>query len=520
MLGRAIPHERIRSELRQELTWWRLFWYEYLPAIATMQLTRTCHMRISEAVESPGEFWMPNAPDHKVSGILRISTEGRVTVDLFGRLDRSTPPREDVLVPARPPFSGAKTIGRVVGVIEEQVVTLDECIQSNSFYSFGGSVSRSTLDAKSAYLTSSHYFEDGEAAQFSSATIEYKGLQEWLSLPVWTDRTDYTGGQPQYAISATSSDPIAVHLGDGTAFSFEVSGSWSGADPAKTEITLRQNARLRITVPSPVPLSTITNHALRFQNFLSLAVNQPLPISSLVCYSPDIVEESQGEIELPIDIFGRYSNPPETQKEIRRFDLLFGHADVAESFESKLNLWWTMYDSAESAMNLYFAVTQDAYRNVEGEFLALAQAAEGFHRQFTLSEPNRPPEDFEKLLAEIQNALSEEAWTLVEGGLRHANDPTYRRRLKELIDPVKRHMGKGRERKSFVSKVVSARNRLTHQTESETDELVSIPSLVRVSSKLRALLLLQLLHQLNFSSEDIDSMVAEHIRHRLDVQLL
>ena len=39
-------------------------------------------MRLSEPIERPGFFWLPQDPEHQVPGILRVSKSGRVTLEI------------------------------------------------------------------------------------------------------------------------------------------------------------------------------------------------------------------------------------------------------------------------------------------------------------------------------------------------------------------------------------------------------------------------------------------------------
>ena len=39
-------------------------------------------MRLSEPIEAAGSFWLPEEPDRKFSGVLRVSESGRATFEL------------------------------------------------------------------------------------------------------------------------------------------------------------------------------------------------------------------------------------------------------------------------------------------------------------------------------------------------------------------------------------------------------------------------------------------------------
>ncbi len=335
-------------------------------------------MRLKDSRESPGMFWKPERPYYRVPGMLTVDTEGCPSVRLFGILDRSRSTDASRLASARPPHSGATNIGRVVGILEDSVATLDDCIQMLNQYSFSGAVSSSTLDAKRAYLTPSRSLDAGKTLAFSSVSVGIEGLFEWLSMPPWQNDSGLNHDGDGLLISSTGIEPLELQLQDGTQLLLSSYGTAPTRLPSDADITLSQDARLHIRPPEPCGLDTYTEIAQRFQNFLSLAVDRPVSITSLVGYSPQVISSAPEPRALPVDIFGRFPNPPRVGESVNSNSMLFRQPAIAETLEAKLNAWWSMYDDARGPLSLYFAVTHDAYGNIEGNCWPLPKRRKAF----------------------------------------------------------------------------------------------------------------------------------------------
>ncbi|MDE2745012.1 MAG: hypothetical protein OXI41_03360 [Chloroflexota bacterium] len=129
-------------------------------------------------------------------------------------------------------------------------------------------------------------------------------------------------------------------------------------------------------------------------------------------------------------------------------------------------------------------------------------------------------EELDKVVKKIRSQLDGEQWKIVEGRLAYPNEPNFGERLRDLLQPIKGHLGNSDERKSFVYKASAMRNILTHQREPRENVDMSPESLIVVTRKIRAVVQTKLLDLLGFSAAEIDSIVMHQIKNRLDVFLL
>ena len=194
------------------------------------------NMRLNEPIESPGVFWHPATPDRQVSGTLNISEEGRITLEVFGI---NAPPFDnpaDTLVPAPEPFSSGKQIKRILGIIKQQAVTLEDCIYGPYNFNFGGTISDSTIHASRAY--SGVLYEDTDSVTFNSVTFWLEGLHEWLMMSGYSVEEHFTSDKLRFTVTSAPVAPVVVDLGDQSSLQFDLSRTIPGVGPTATAITL------------------------------------------------------------------------------------------------------------------------------------------------------------------------------------------------------------------------------------------------------------------------------------------
>ena len=76
-------------------------------------------MRLTEPVETQGVFWLPDCPNDRLQGVLRISTLGAVTLELSGVFGGVISVLNDAGITLDPPAPTIKADHqRIIGVIE------------------------------------------------------------------------------------------------------------------------------------------------------------------------------------------------------------------------------------------------------------------------------------------------------------------------------------------------------------------------------------------------------------------
>ena len=445
-------------------------------------------MRLSHSIEKPGFFWLPEDAENRVPGILHISESGKVTLEVF------RDPMRDIIEKRRlgdPPYiSEDWNLDRIVGVIGNELITLDGVYIENAPLLIGDGVSTSTILANRAFLGVK--YEKGEKVVFSELRFSIDGLDEWL--PTSGLRVGFNPKDGSiHSIDSIPSKEIVLNLPD----EIELKSIF---EDDKTYISFISK-KLR-------PIEDFLDLVFKLHNFLSFAIDKTVSIGSIIGYSSEITQEiGEGKKDkIPIRIY--YQSIPYSGEKLKNYwsDMLFSYRDVADEFEEIITKWLENYDIYEPTFNLYFASVSSDQKYMEWKFLSLAQGIETLHRRSS-QEMEMPEEEFIKIKKNVLEATPNEKQEWLAVRLKYANELSLRKRIKQMIQPFKDLFGNGKERDSFISKVVDTRNYLTHYDSGLETKAASGEDLWRLCMKLEALFQLHFLRLIGVNLESIKSIV-------------
>ena len=481
-------------------------------------------MRLSEPIEKQGFFWLPDDDKNQVPGVLRISESGEITLELsyFGE-PRFYASNKRCLGVApdglRGPLNGAENrINRIVGIIGNDLITLDKCLYGNWTKNLSGvGVSTSTIHATRAFLGVN--YDEGEEVAFSTLTFSMEGLDEWLSISGiqieynWAE----TGGLQTASIHLDPPEEIEFNIPEEIKLKFAFSGTLPSFLPANfTEASITQKAYISLKSKKLRSLEYFLDLVFKLHNFLCFAIDKTVSIDSVTGYSKEITQEIEyGKTrEIPIKIYERNEPNSETKLKIHPHNMLFGYGNVADQLEEILIKWLESYETLKPAFNLYFASRSGGHKYLEGKFLALAHGIEVLHRR-NFQGTWMPEDEFRNLIDTILNAVPDDGqrqW--IDEKLKYANELSLRNRIKQMIEPFKDLYGNKKERNSFISKVVDTRNYLTHFDSSLEDKAAGVEDLWKLCLKLEVLFQLHFLRLIGIDDNAIKSMVHENFALR------
>ena len=480
-------------------------------------------MRLSKTIEKPGFFWLPEDAENPQPGILRISESGRVTLKIsyIYNLNLTILNKQPLGYP--PHFvSDDKNIQRIVGIIDDELITLDECFYIDWKTIWGRGVSTSTIQAKRAFIGAG--YNEGEGVTFSKVRFSVEGLDEWLWLSGFQveNNWDEDSGLKDAFIHYSLPEEVAFNLPDGIELKFTFSGTLPSI-PAITEARITQKAHISLISKDLRPIEYFLDLIFKLHNFLRFAIDEAISIDSMTGYSSEITKEfEEGKnYEVPIKIY--YQAPPysEEKQKIIWPNMLFLYRDVANQFGEVLVKWIEHYEIHESAFNLYFVSKSGAQNYLESKFLSLVQGVEALHRKMS-QETKISEEKFNKLVKNILETVpDDEEKLIIKSGLEYANELSLRRRIKLMLDPFKYFFHNNKERESFVNEVANTRNYLTHySSELKAKAAVEANDLWRLCLKLEALFQLHFLGLIGMDLESIKSIVNENraLRDKLGLE--
>ena len=348
-------------------------------------------MKNPEPIQTRGYFWLPENPEERLPGELRISEHGRIELDLIGLFPNANWSGRGNLEDM---WGHLRDIGRICGHVSEGgFVTLLSCMltraQTNPF-SFQ-SLEFSSFVATFA-LIGAEYEQDDVA--FRELNFVVEGLDDWLNTDtikttVNVEEVDgkvksFVGGQVDYRYQETPS----FTLDGGIEIQFRSSIRSSPLSPnlPLSFFSLTSQPDISLTLSEPREIEYFIDLAEKVRKFISLAVDQEVQMQSFT-----FLDEISGRV-VPIRMYLEMGRTRKDEYKPSVLKTLFTLSDVWERFAETMNRWIHQYetDQAGHALNLYFAGAWKESSLLDSNLIFLSQSVEVLHRAMR---PNERPLD-------------------------------------------------------------------------------------------------------------------------------
>ena len=464
-------------------------------------------MRLSEPMEKSGFFWLPEDAENQVPAILRISKTGEVTLEVICFSDPNFGPYvfKERRLGDTPDEDIITSIDRIVGIIDDGLITLDDCFYVNPLGHWLGETSTSIIHAHFAFI--GFHFEEGEEVTLSKLTFSVEGLDEWLLIS--GIRRYHNLEEKSVSIHFDLPQEIAFHLPDG--IELKLTFSWYTHDVTNvTEARITQKAYISLVSEKLRPVEYFLDLVFKLHNFLCFAIDKTVSLDSIIGYSS---EKAQ------IEVYYQSTPFSEEKSKIYLPDMLFSYRGLADQIEEILTKWLESYKIYEPAFNLYFASVSSGQRYMEWKFLSLSQGIETLHRR-NYKETQMSEEEFKNLVDTILQTIPQDRKDWMARKLKYANELSLRKRIKQMIEPFKNLFGNQKKCRSFIDKVVDTRNYLTHYDSGLATKAASGEGLWKLCMKLEALFQLHFLQLIEMDLESIRSIVNENyaLRNKLGLE--
>jgi hypothetical protein len=439
-------------------------------------------------LELKGHFWLPNKPEARLQGTLSFTYSEGITLELTGAFEGTEgqgPFRTDIILGRS--FAGKN-------------ITLYECLLAET--SASGSQAIETKFHASVLFAGAH-FPKRDDIKFRRASVRYKHLDAWVNVSGFhTEPLAAESGLSNVRVEYRSPASVVARMGDKTiSIVHELASSFS-LYPRK-EVKLRQKAYVMMEFAEETTFGIVESHIYRIQEFLSLALAQPThAVTVHGITDKSIMTLPGGQItHEPVQIVWH-------QLDIKRRLgplTLFTLGEIRDEFDTFLTNWFERAELLEPVYDLYFASLNDSGVYMEHTFLSLVQAAEAYHRRRVGNEELPRPEH-ELRQSEILASVPEKHRQWLANKLEYSNEPTLRKRLRELLDRLAESNVLNIER-DFIDDVVNTRNYLTHYEEKSKDKCARGEQLFRLIQKLKLILHALLLEEVGFDANRTAIMI-------------
>lgn len=179
--------------------------------------------------------------------------------------------------------------------------------------------------------------------------------------------------------------------------------------------------------PGGLSLEEISRYVFLFQNLFSLLISEPT--------YPDEIYASGENGSSPADVEIVFAGGVRRQELLYAVVPLYSYSRIKDKLKCILDSWLEKNEELEPICNLYFGTVYNSNVYLEHEFLNFIMALEAYHRRKSRNE-EVPQEEHRKRIERILEASPAEYKKWLEEKLKYSNEPSLRKRLKEIFDSL------------------------------------------------------------------------------------
>lgn len=473
-------------------------------------------LKLDESGEWAGLWWLPEAADERLPGVLRYDGKGGLSLSLIGAFDEriSSSPAPGVTFV----HAAVRTWDVIWGVADGREVTLLDCLPTRPDSSGFARLKTSDVQVVVAAIgvVGVHVSRD-EDATFVATEVVVEDMMPWAASSVFSAYHGTRNGIPD-GTGTISVKPVAaqsVTVND-TEYRLEHTHTlpfwdWSRG---KTVGRMRDVVSIRIRWAEPSALKTALEAASLVQDLIALATHRAAGVIWLQL-------ELAGTKALLPD--GRMLPPP-------RADVLYSPVAVGKSdekaidpgsvlftckmlpFEELMPRWCEVRGKLQAAINMILGLRYAPARFVENNLLMAVGAAEALHRGLYIEEKPIPEAVFKEMRDGMLGQVPEEYRGRFKEVIR--NSPTLRDRLlalaarpdQEAIEQLVPDV------EHWAKRTTRARNDLAHEGKTPSH---SIDELIAIVDTTSAVVILNVLYELGLPAERQREIVQDHPRFRM-----
>jgi hypothetical protein len=416
-----------------------------------------------EPFRCKGQWWLPEKPEERVSGILTYIPQDGALLELIGSF-------ADSVVA----FTSSFAPEIVLGESDHGLVTLHDCTLTQLTL---GSMSSSSLKVRNVLL--GHHFTSESHIRFEKIYVRYSNLDEWINRSGFDKKVLVESMQPPWKVTVVYEPPQAIEiaLGADCEMSLEFQPKLPELKFVLKEAYIAQESYVKLAFANQRNLRDCYETLFHLRNLLTLAISVPI--------YPLELRGHVGGLKEPTKIFFEQQYMPEDLEPVLPPKMLFKFDDVEGKFDLFLKNWYSKRISLKTVYELYFGLTYNPHMYVNDRFLNMCRAVEAYHKAVIYSKRR----DLKKRLSEIVDLYWSIASTFIP------------------------------DKSTFLSKVVHTRNHLTHSGKAKKNA-VSGNALFFAAEQLRLLVEMCLLKEAGFTVDEIQELFAKNDRHQQLIKLL
>jgi len=358
------------------------------------------------------------------------------------------------------------------------------------------------------------HFVKSQEIKFKKVSVKYHYLNEWFNKSGFSICPSCSESTDRFQVKYKLPERVEIKLKNGFKISIDTKVS---PPPHQYFVALEKEVHIKeenfLTIEPPTELS--------FEEFLKwIHIFQELLFVLIfdICI-------------YPVEIYGyttRNRDPNEEIKIIYQFlpsgitrsgkhvlIPLIPYSFVEEKIEFIFNNWVEKFEKLSFVSELYFYyVCNRKHLSIDLQFLTLVTALEAYHRKMIRSKDLSDEEYKKRLEAILENVPSEyKDW--LRKKLEYANEPSLRKRIKEILDTlgdincIIQLVPTKDKKKKFIHDIVKNRNSLIHPIPGSENKVSEWSELFWIVQKLNIIVEICLLRELGLTNSEINEIFTD-----------
>jgi len=341
-----------------------------------------------EPIEVEGQWWLPETPDTKIHGTLRIDEVGRAELALIGAVDSPlsagearTEGGETTVTFTEDSMMRSGVYARILGETQNHAWTLDKCMETSRRGRMFGGFSTQKIVAD-IVIRGAHFAKDEELA-FSSIFVEMEGLAYWTmktgirEVDRLRERSEDDYEQLGFTVSLERLPTEVIFERDGVTTALGQSYAISG--DRVTERVIKQDFNFAVTSDRLRPLRDLLDDAGALQDLVSIGTDRVAAFKGVTFHHPDCVRKVREQTyHEPLDLYARWqarAEPPKRQ--LFESDMAFSMPQLSSE---GLERWLEGATKHRSVLNRVMATRYSKTMYVSDKMFNCAAALEAYDR--------------------------------------------------------------------------------------------------------------------------------------------
>jgi hypothetical protein len=402
-------------------------------------------------IEERGIFWWHNdpipenciAPESSVPGVLRISKNGDVSLELDGHLPSDTG-EWSILDDC-----SGKTISGLLRVTQRRVTLLNLISSGGKIRAPG--LSSASYHAQYCIVSENALNEQIENFGFCELEIDLKGFEGWLNLPSNEVRNSHSAITVKHKKSA----PIEFQAGEEKIVLRLISSGLGLVAGFRDHVELRDQALLSFYPSRPLNLRDMTTKFLWLNDLFMVLTDSSFDL----CWPK--LRESQNGAQYRL-FFLRLARPNEDAP--IHYEMPTKFPGVRDKLGAIIHAWLNKREEFGPGFYLYLGTRRGMQLYTEHRFASLVWGIEALHRKKIARIPNGMEIEarIERILKIVGNSLDRKDEKWLKSRLKHSHEPSLQDRIYEVLADLPIEGISQKNLRLFAKSCADLRNDISH----------------------------------------------------------